>query len=32
VVEVLLPQKPTVYLPLLKLREYVASGQAELFE
>ena len=32
VVEVLLPQKPTVYLPLLKLREYVASGQAELCE
>lgn len=32
VIEVLLPDKPTVYLPLLKLREYMDSGQAEVFD
>ena len=32
VVEVLLPEKPTVYLPVVKLRQYIESGEVQLLE
>lgn len=32
VIEVLLPEKPTVYLPVVKLREYIESGEVQLLE